>query len=154
MEKSAEKNQVFVCGPCCQCHCLRAPMAWWISMAKSSMGRKGFTSSCNSQFFLVGSQGRSSKKKPKGFGTWRRGHGGMPAYWLILITWSLPSYKSQDHLPRDGTSHSELSPPILIINQENTLPIWQQAIWWRHFLSWGPLVPNLTPAYVKLTKTK
>lgn len=31
------------------------------------------------------------------------------------------SYTIQDHLARDGTSHSDLGPPMSITNQENTL---------------------------------
>ena len=32
---------------------------------------------------------------------------------------SLLSYSARDHQSRNGTAHSELGPPISIINQEN-----------------------------------
>jgi hypothetical protein len=32
---------------------------------------------------------------------------------------SLLSYRTQDHLPRGDTAHSELCPPISIVQQEN-----------------------------------
>lgn len=42
------------------------------------------------------------------------------AYWLFLHgLLSLLSYTSQDHMLRGSTAHSELVPPISIINQEN-----------------------------------
>lgn len=43
---------------------------------------------------------------------------------LLVVTHDLPSYLSyttQDHLSRCATAHSELNPPISIINLENAL---------------------------------
>ena len=45
------------------------------------------------------------------------------AYWLILLACLLAQlaflYIALTHLPRDGATHSGLSPPTSIINQEN-----------------------------------
>lgn len=40
---------------------------------------------------------------------------------LACSSWLLnfPSYTTEDHLTSSATSHSELDPPTLIINQEN-----------------------------------
>jgi hypothetical protein len=44
------------------------------------------------------------------------------AYWLASSGFlSLHSYRTQDHQPRDGTIHHELSPPPSITNWENAL---------------------------------
>lgn len=44
------------------------------------------------------------------------------APWLISCDLlSLVSYKSQAHLPKDGTAHSGLGLPTTIISQEKTL---------------------------------
>jgi hypothetical protein len=43
--------------------------------------------------------------------------------WLL----SLLSYRTQDHQPRDGTTHSEQDLPTSIINQENALQAFSQA---------------------------
>jgi hypothetical protein len=40
---------------------------------------------------------------------------GFPPHGLF----SLLSYRTQDHQPRDGTTHNVLGPPTSIINQEN-----------------------------------
>jgi hypothetical protein len=48
--------------------------------------------------------------------------------WRVLLTGLLPmachsllSYRTQDHQPRDGSTHSGLGPPPSITNWENTL---------------------------------
>jgi hypothetical protein len=43
------------------------------------------------------------------------------AYWLVLhgLMYQLP-YRTQDHLSRDGTTHSGLSLATSIVNQNNT----------------------------------
>lgn len=54
-------------------------------------------------------------------------------------------------MPRGGTTHNELSPPILIINQENALRACPRANFGDIF---SVKVPSsqMTPACVKLTK--
>ena len=60
-------------------------------------------------------------------------------YWFISYgLLGLLLYITQDNLPREeGTAQNELGPPVLPINQENTLQTYLQAIWWRCFLNWG-----------------
>lgn len=55
---------------------------------------------------------------------------------------SLPSYTTQDRLPRDSTAYSGLAPPAVIINQENTFQTSVQADLGRQFLYWGSLSPG------------
>ena len=46
------------------------------------------------------------------------------AYWLAshgLL--SLLSYRTQDHQPKDGTTHHGLNPPPSVTNEENTLQL-------------------------------
>ena len=65
----------------------------------------------------------------------------MPWSWKSVVYWLAPhgfliliSYNTQNHLPRNGTAHSELDLPISI-TQENALT-WPQAIRCRYFLNW------------------
>ena len=62
-------------------------------------------------FIIEGSQDRNSSKA----GTWSQGLMQEPqvgtTYWLVpqdLL--SLPSYRTQDHQPRGGTTHNGLGP--------------------------------------------
>ena len=34
------------------------------------------------------------------------------AYWLVLLDFQYAFYRTQDHLPRDGTTHNRLGPPM------------------------------------------
>lgn len=49
----------------------------------------------------------------------------------------------QDYLPKGGTAHSVLAPPMPIINQRNVPRLAYRPIYCRHFLSWGSLSSNL-----------
>lgn len=41
------------------------------------------------------------------------------------ISWlSQPAYKTQDHHPRDGTTHNGIGSPVAIINQENAFQVY------------------------------
>lgn len=51
---------------------------------------------------------------------------------------------NQDHLPRDGTTHSKLGPFTSIINQENVLQTCQQANLMEVFLYWLSLFPSMS----------
>jgi hypothetical protein len=57
--------------------------------------------------------------------------------------WSLAAhflaYSAQDHLLWSGTTQSGLSPPMLIINQENAQRYDYKTIWGRQFLIRGSL---------------
>ena len=69
------------------------------------------------------------------------------AYWLASPgLHSLPSYRTLDQQPRDGTSHHALGPPALITNGENAyqLDLMETFPRRRH-------LPLMTPACVKLT---
>ena len=46
------------------------------------------------------------------------------AYWLALHgLLILLSHKTQDHQPRDGSTHNGLGPSLLITNEENALQL-------------------------------
>ena len=46
------------------------------------------------------------------------------AYWLVLHgLLNLLSYRTQDHQPRDGTTHNGLDPPPLITHRANALQL-------------------------------
>ena len=79
-----------------------------------------------------------------------RSHGRMLLIGLLAHSFfNLLSYRTQDHLPRDGTIHSGLGPPhqslIKSVPQADPWPIW-----WRHFLSQGSS-SQVILAWVKLT---
>ena len=66
-----------------------------------------------SLFIIKGSQDRNSSRA----GTWRKDAEAMEgaAYWLAphgLL--SLLSYRTQDHQPKDGTTHNGLGPLLFI----------------------------------------
>ena len=70
-----------------------------------------------SLFIAEGSQDRNSNRA----GTWRQEL--MQRPWRIAVYWvashgllSLLSYRTQDHQPRDGTTHNGSDPPSLITN--------------------------------------
>ena len=65
-----------------------------------------------------------------------------------LILWlSQPAFLyTQDHLPRGGTTHSGLGPPIPIINQENASWVYPQQVF-----RWGSC-SQVTLAGDKLTR--
>lgn len=43
-----------------------------------------------------------------------------PVYWLVSLGLiSFLPYTAQTHLPKDGTAHSGVGPPIAIDNEEN-----------------------------------
>lgn len=64
------------------------------------------------QDLMVGTWRQKLKQRP-----WRKA-----AYWLASYDLlSVPSYIFQDHLPKGGTTHNELGPPMSIISQD--LPI-------------------------------
>lgn len=52
------------------------------------------------------------------------------------------SYRIQYHLPRAGTTYSELGPSTSVINQENASQTSLQAISWSHFLNYHFLFPK------------
>lgn len=63
-------------------------------------------------------------------GNWSRNRAGMQLTGLYLLACCLLSCTLQDHMFRDGTTHSGQDPSILIISQENvpqTLPIEQSG---------------------------
>jgi len=69
------------------------------------------------------------------------------AYWLAspgLL--SLLSYRTQDHQPRDGTTHNGLGPPPLITNRANALQLGLMEAFPQL-----RLFSLITPACVKLT---
>lgn len=80
----------------------------------SSLGRKGFISSDNSLITLSLREGKAESQSRK----WSRSKRNM-AYWLVLHgLLSLFNYTTQNHLPRDSTTPSGLSSPLLIINKK------------------------------------
>jgi hypothetical protein len=65
---------------------------------------------------------------------------------------SLLSYTIQDHQPRDGTPHSELSPLPLTTNQENDPEVWPQVHLVREDIFSIEIPPfKMTLACVQLT---
>lgn len=75
------------------------------------MERKRFIYLCFSVRYPSnpGQETRNETKTTEKSATWLASHG-----FLGLL-----SYTTLYHLPKDGTSHSELGPPTLIVNQEN-----------------------------------
>lgn len=76
--------------------------------------------------------GRDWKQSPRG---------------ACLLTCSRPivsylSYRIQYHLPRGGTTYSELDPSTSVINQENASQTSLQAITCSHFLNYHFLFPK------------
>lgn len=63
------------------------------------------------QCFMRGSQGRNPEAKTE-TEAWRSA-----AYWIALMALlSLLPYGTQDHQPKDATTHNRLSPPLPITN--------------------------------------
>lgn len=56
-----------------------------------------------------------------------RDYGEMPHTGLLPGVLNLLSHTAQAHLPRDGTYHSGLSPPMSIIKQEHTSQTFQRS---------------------------
>jgi hypothetical protein len=92
-------------------------------MTKKQVGEERIYSAYTPTFLFItkGSQDRNSHRA----GSWRQEL--MQKPWRVLLTgsWldSLMSYKTQDHQPRDGTSHNRLGPPQLITTWENVLQL-------------------------------
>jgi hypothetical protein len=89
------------------------------SLPRSKLGRKGFIQLTLSTLLFItkGSQDWNSNRS--GSRSWCRGH---VSYWLAspgLLR--VLSYGTQDHQPRDGTTHN--GPSSLIINWENALQL-------------------------------
>ena len=113
-------------------------------MTGSTLERRGFMSvhSCSPSRREVGSGGTEAETME------------VAAYWLAphgLL--SLLSYITQDHLPRDGTAHSGLSPPTPIINQEKGSPAMPTGQSDGGMFSVEVLSSQMTMACVELTKT-
>jgi hypothetical protein len=88
-------------------------------MSKRQVGEERVYSAYTStlMFVIKGSQDRSSH----GVGAWRQELKQRPrrgaAYWLASpALLSMPSYRTQDHQPRDGTTHNGLGPSSLFTN--------------------------------------
>lgn len=108
------------------------------------MGKKWFISTYSyiAQSIMDESQSRNSQKAR----TWRQGLIQMPwwrtAGWLAPpVFFSLVSYNTLDHQPRDGTILIELGfhqPPIKKILHSIT----HRPFWWWFFVSWECLFLN------------
>lgn len=106
-----------------------------------SPGRKGFISAYNSQ---ITPRKFRARQKPGGR-NWSRGYGGvLPACLLTCLHCCFTPPK--DNTLEDGTALlpipyslpnpcHELGPPASIINPENALWTYLQAIWWEPFLT-------------------
>lgn len=88
------------------------------TMTKNNLEKKRFVSAYKSQVTLY--CWANSRQELKA-GTWRKELKQRPqrsaVFWLSLL--SLLSYTSQDHLPRNGTTHNGRGPPTAITNQDN-----------------------------------
>ena len=85
-------------------------------------------------FIIEGSQDRNSNRA----GTWRQEETWKPwrgaAYWLAPCgLLSLLSYRTQDHKPRDGTTHNELGPPYQSLIKKMPYRLAYNSILWRCF---------------------
>ena len=117
-------------------------------MTKSKLARKKFTQVKLSHHCSSPRQDSNSHRA----GTWRQEL--IQRLWMGDAFWlapkgllSLLSYRSQDHQPRDGTTHNGLGPPpLLVINWENAL----QLDLMEAFLH-GSSFSVITLAWVKLT---
>lgn len=74
------------------------------------------------------------------------------AYWLVPPSLLDLLSHTQDHLPRDGVTHSKLGPPTWIINQDNPTDLPTGRSDGSHFSVEAPS-SQATGVRVKLTKT-
>jgi hypothetical protein len=101
-------------------------------------------STCTLLFITKGSQDRNTSRS--GSRRWCRGHGGMFLTGLL----SLLSYRTQDHHPRDGTTHNSPFPLVIKRNLRKCLTTGSPG---------GTSSPEapfsvITPACVKLTENQ
>ena len=92
-------------------------------MTKSKLGRKGFIRLTlpHSSSSLKGSEQEFRQDRDLEVGTDAEAMRGT-AFWLAPYgLLSLLSYRTQDHMPRDGTIHSVLYSPPSITKYENTV---------------------------------
>jgi hypothetical protein len=100
-------------------------------MTKKQVGEEKVYSAYTSTLLFItkGSQDRNSHRA----GTWREEMMGVAAYWLASpALLSLLSYRTQNHQPRDGTTHNGPFHPQSLIEK---MPY--SWISWRHFLKRG-----------------
>lgn len=107
------------------------------SRTKSNLEEKGFLSLTSRREVRAETQGGAWRQEVK-----QRPRGTVLCWFAVRGLLSLLSYPSQDHLPRGGTVHSGLSPPIPIINQENDTQACLQGNPMRRFLNWVFLFPD------------
>jgi hypothetical protein len=90
-------------------------------MTKKQVGEERVYSAYTSTLLLIieGSQDRNSEQETGARRSWYKSHGGL----LLTGLLSLLSYRTQDHQPRDDTTHNRLGSPPLIINGENALQL-------------------------------
>jgi hypothetical protein len=114
-------------------------------MTKKQVGEERVYSAYTSTLLFItkGSQGRNSHRA----GTWRQEL--MQRPWRDVLYWlaspgllSLLSYRTQDHQPRDGTTHNGPSHPRSLIEK---MPY--SWISWRHFLKGGSFLCDNSSLY-------
>lgn len=76
-----------------------------------------------------------------------------PERMLLTVLCTLLFYTTQDHQPRGSTAHSELRPPIVIINKHNTPQTHLQVNLMETFSQLRFLLPSYVLVFIELTKT-
>lgn len=114
------------------------------TITKSNFWRKRFISSCHSQSFAEGNQGRKSNRKVEA-GTEEETK--EKCCFLTCTSWVCFFIQLRVTCPqRSRSSH-------ISKQSRNALQTFLQAIWWRTFLKWGFSRSCLTKAHLNLMST-
>lgn len=129
-------------------------VAWWNILTTGKLGREGLVL-LTLQFhclLLKEVRARTQTGKELRGKNWCRSRGAV-LFWFAPHGSACFFYRTQDHQPKGGSSHSLPGPPILISNwQRFSTGLPCSLSLGKYFLNWSFFLSDISSLYVKLTQ--